>query len=603
MAFPAIVSLILLLQLPGPAGPAVQQQEDPKASIEGIVVRIGSGEPVAGAEITLMRTGGPLDAPAGAGPSLAEVTGFPVPPSTTSDRNGRFVFNDVAAGSYRISTARNGYAKLEDGRAGGGRTGTGPVIAVAKGQTVKDIVLRLTPAGNVNGSVRDVSGEPLTGFQVLLLRSSYNPTGRRTFRSIASARTDDRGAYRFFWITPGRYYLSASFRNGPFENSGFRNPNEAEGKPYPTTYYPGTVDSSKAEAVEILPGEELNSIDFVLPQQELYRIRGKVIDARTGKTPGDIVELRMAPRQSAGASNVPAGPSNVPNGNQAYNPANGTFEFRGVGAGSYWIFASTQLNPDAPITTNTPPQTLADLFGALVFSRPTAQAAVEVSGSDVENVILTLTPGVSIPGRLSIDGQNPATIADFQNIHVALQSTEGNEHEPFELPRPMAPDGTFSLDNVPAGEYRLVVSHPQPDLYIREARLNAVDVLHQPLVISNAPPGPLDILLSSKAGQIEGRVINEQSQPVAGIQTVLIADRYRDQFDAYRTTVADSSGHFIFRGIAPGEYKIFAWEAIDDFAYYDPDFLRAFEQQGRPVSISESSRETADVKLIPVSGK
>jgi hypothetical protein len=41
--------------------------------------------------------------------------------------------------------------------------------------------------------------------------------------------------------------------------------------------------------------------------------------------------------------------------------------------------------------------------------------------------------------------------------------------------------------------------------------------------------------------------------------------------------------------------------AIDDFACFDPDFLRAFEQQGRPVSISESSRETADVKLIAVS--
>ena len=98
-------------------------------------------------------------------------------------------------------------------------------------------------------------------------------------------------------------------------------------------------------------------------------------------------------------------------------------------------------------------------------------------------------------------------------------------------------------------------------------------------------------------------MVNEQLQPVAGIQTVLIADRYRDQLDAYRTTVADSSGHFTFRGIAPGEYKIFAWEGIDDFAYFDPDFLRAFEQQGRPVSISEFSRETADVKLIPVSGR
>ena len=41
---------------------------------------LGSSEPIAGAEIKLMRTGGPPDAPAGAGLSLAEVTGFPPAP-------------------------------------------------------------------------------------------------------------------------------------------------------------------------------------------------------------------------------------------------------------------------------------------------------------------------------------------------------------------------------------------------------------------------------------------------------------------------------------------------------------------------------------------
>ena len=142
-------------------------------------------------------------------------------------------------------------------------------------------------------------------------------------------------------------------------------------------------------------------------------------------------------------------------------------------------------------------------------------------------------------------------------------------------------------------------NYPQPDFYLREARLNSVDVLHQTLLISNAPAGTLDIVLSSKGGRIEGTVVDEQSQPVAGTQTVLIADRYRDQFDGYRTAVTDSSGHFSSRGFAPGEYKIFAWEAIDEFAYFDPDFLRAFEQRGRPVSILESSRETADVRIIP----
>jgi hypothetical protein len=100
-------------------------------------------------------------------------------------------------------------------------------------------------------------------------------------------------------------------------------------------------------------------------------------------------------------------------------------------------------------------------------------------------------------------------------------------------------------------------------------------------------------------GQIEGTVLDEQSRPVAGIQTVLIPDRFRERFEDYKTTIADSIGHFIIRGIEPGEYKVFAWDAIEEYAYFDPDFLRAFEQQGKPVSISESSKQTVDVKAIP----
>ncbi|OLD57232.1 MAG: hypothetical protein AUI54_03480 [Acidobacteria bacterium 13_1_40CM_2_56_5] len=581
MTRPTLGLLLLLLQAPSFV---VQQPQDQRASIEGVVLRIGTDEPIAGAKLKLMSVASASDAAPSPSQPMAVAILNPMLPSTQTDRNGRFVFKDVDAGSYRISAARNGYAKLEYGQRA--IRGAGTVISVVKGQAIKDIVFRLTPAGSVSGNVRDVSAEPLTGFQVLLLRSAYNPTGRRSFQAVGSARTDDHGAYRFYWVTPGRYYLSAG--RGLRENSGFANPNEVDAKPYPTTYYPGTPDPAEAQAVEILPGEERNAIEFVLPQQQMYRIRGKVVDSTTGKPPSNT-EIRMTPRRSIG-------PLSGTTNNVNYNPVNGTFEFRGVAPGSYQIFATTQPELDAAIGPNAAPRTVAELLDVLIFSRPTAQAAVEVSASDVENLILTLSPGISIPGRLRVDGQELAAIGGFENIHIMLESAGAGEH--MQLPRPMAPDGTFSLDNVPAGEYRLRVNYPQPTIYVRAAFLNSVDVLHQPLVVSNTPPGTLEITLSSKAGQVDGNVLNEQSQPIAGIQAVLIPDRFRDRFGGYKTAVTDPKGHFVFRSIAPGEYKIFAWEAIEDFAYFDPDFLRSYEDRGKLVSISESSRQTVDVNII-----
>jgi hypothetical protein len=224
MALPLIVNLILLLQ---PPSLIVQQQQDQKAAIEGLVVRIGTGEPIAGAEMKLIRMAA-SDATLGAVQSSGEAIGPPVLPTTASDGNGRFVFKDLDAGSYRITAARNGYVKLEYGQ----RISRGPgtVITVVKGQAIKDIVFHLTPTGNVSGNVRDVSGEPLTGFQVLLLRSAYNPMGRRSFQAIESARTDDRSAYRFYWVTPGRYYQARfSISNGRSWNL------TKEGSPRPCT--------------------------------------------------------------------------------------------------------------------------------------------------------------------------------------------------------------------------------------------------------------------------------------------------------------------------------------------------------------------------------
>jgi len=354
------------------------------------------------------------------------------------------------------------------------------------------------------------------------------------------------------------------------------------------TYYPGTLDPSMAQAVDILPGEELNGIEFVLPKQELYRIRGKIVDATTGK-PAGSAQLLMAPRQSAGPSNIPPGYN---------NPVNGTFEFRDVAPGSYWVLATAQPEMDSPIAPNTVPRTAGEFFEALISSAPSAQAAVDITASDVENLELTLTRGVSRRCLVRMDSQGPATFSEFQNIHIMLESTGTMERGNF--PQPLAPDGTFLLNNVAPGEYRLVVGCPgcQPSFYVREARLNSVDVLHQPLLIPNTEPGALEIVLSLNAGQIDGTVLDDQSQPVPGIQTVLIPDRFREPFEAYKTAVTDSNGHFIIHGIEPGEYKIFAWDAIEEYVYFDPDFLRAFEQQGKPVSISESSKQTVDVKVI-----
>src|SRR5262245_33411050 len=184
-------SIVFLLQVAAPAS----QQQPARGSIEGVVVRAGTGEPIAGAEIQVMRVATPGEE-GRVEPLVAVVfTGgdpfAPIPAIT--DREGHFLLKDLEPGSYKIRAARNGYAKQEYGQRI--PAGQGTVLTVTGGQTLKDIAFHLIPGGTISGQVRDDGGEPITGARVELLRVAYVESGKRDFRIAGSALTDDRGEY------------------------------------------------------------------------------------------------------------------------------------------------------------------------------------------------------------------------------------------------------------------------------------------------------------------------------------------------------------------------------------------------------------------------
>jgi hypothetical protein len=264
------------------------------------------------------------------------------------------------------------------------------------------------------------------------------------------------------------------------------------------------------------------------------------------------------------------------------------FEFRGVVPGQYWVrVTGGDATLGAPLTPGT-----------------VAQIPVDVSGSNVENLVVTLTPGVSVPGRLSVENQALPTLTGLDPITVSLRpSAEGQPlMTPLTTPptsQPLKSEGTFRIDNVHSGEYLVTVGPLPPDFYVKEARMAGTDVLQKGMLISGDVYGALEIVLSPNAGQIDGTVADDNQQPLANSQVVLVPNRFRERRDLYKTAVTGQNGHFTLRGILPGEYRLFAWEDIEPFAYFDLDLLTRFEPRGKPVSVSESSKIRVDVNAIP----
>jgi hypothetical protein len=147
------------------------------------------------------------------------------------------------------------------------------------------------------------------------------------------------------------------------------------------------------------------------------------------------------------------------------------------------------------------------------------------------------------------------------------------------------------------GEYRIGANIP-PDYYLKEATYNQYDVLNMPFSFSGNDNGKLEIVVSPGAGQVTGMSLDEKSSPASGISMVLVPDQHRDRNDLFRNTTSDSNGKYTLRGIPPGEYKLFAWDSMEQYAWFDPDVLAKFESLGKPVHVIESSNQTIDVKVL-----
>ena len=51
-------------------------------------------------------------------------------------------------------------------------------------------------------------------------------------------------------------------------------------------------------------------------------------------------------------------------------------------------------------------------------------------------------------------------------------------------------------------------------------------------------------------------------------------------------------------GLAPGEYKLFAWEGIEHNAWEDEAFLKAFEDKGTKIEVRDEDAVTTNLTVI-----
>jgi hypothetical protein len=72
----------------------------------------------------------------------------------------------------------------------------------------------------------------------------------------------------------------------------------------------------------------------------------------------------------------------------------------------------------------------------------------------------------------------------------------------------------------------------------------------------------------------------------------------RQHFDLYAEARTGDTGKGTVV-ISPGDYTAYAWQEIQEGAWWDPDVLQKYQGRGRAVRISPTAPQTLELRVIP----
>ena len=516
--------------------------------VAGVVIDAGTGSPVRKAYVSL---------------STAEDN--PAEALAITDSSGRFTFANVPDGRYRLNARCDGYQATWYG-APTPKHAPG-VIALRAGETRQEFVLRLPRLGAISGVVLDQDGDPVDNTTVSLWMPWFE-RGKPGFAQQGTGVTNERGEYRVTNVVPGHYLVMVSgagrqaMRIHP-ESVASAQPVDQRFQPqFGIQYFPATERLSEAALLTVAPGKEIDGINFHMSARSPTILRGTVVPPPELPPAVGIQVTGMAHESPERSQYFGAGAG----------PPKYDFEIAGVLPGEYLLMASVSA-------------------GGRTYRG--VQPAV-VKGGAENQVTLKLEPGIDLAGSLKIEGGN-------DELDPLVMLTPGDAI-PYNDTPPQAhvkANGSFILRGVVPGIWDIGVQPVPEGGYIKSMRLGEQDVLTADMIIRPDTTEPLHIVVSTRGGILEGDVKTDSGKE-AGPANVLAAPdgKYSHVVSFYMVAQADEKGHFKLKGLTPGTYKLYAFEALQYCAWCDPAFLKPFASQGEPVEVTEGVNPSKEVRLI-----
>jgi hypothetical protein len=246
----------------------------------------------------------------------------------------------------------------------------------------------------------------------------------------------------------------------------------------------------------------------------------------------------------------------------------GRFEIKGVLPGQYILHS------------------LPTGLGAAAFLIKTA---VEVGDQPIENLEVSAVAPFELKGAVLLPENPPAKL---ENTRVVLTS-EDEIMASVPNAQPGA-DGSFKLDSMLGGKYRLFVTPIPWQLHIASVRLGDREFTDGMIELSSGAV-PLEIRLAASEAAISGPVTGEDGNPAPGGWAILIPEPRR-AFRA-RAARADQTGIYRLEALPPGEYLLLCAANFEYDRLEDEDYLKPRLSRARRVKVDPGSKQTIHLEL------